>query len=175
VTDLFSVKESPFSTIEAVRRAVVHVNIDPAGALSHEQVARALEALRGDFDPIATDLERHPPTKRLIELLREGDDVEELRRSAEAACAAAVAEFAPPLAPRVEAVSFISTGTREDALGIVRSFGLDREVEELRFDGDDVAVLVLDPAALRRMNAGKLQTALECALNREVHLRDSAG
>jgi hypothetical protein len=174
VTDLFSVKQSPIEYDWQVRRAVVHVNVDPAGALSIPQLERALTALRSaGFAPIATDLARHPPTRRMIELLREGDEPDELRRLAERACAAAVAEFEPPLGPRIDAVSFISTGTVEDAVGVVRAFGLYARPEDITLVDEDAAVVVLPAAALRRITAGKLQTALECALNRDVDLRES--
>jgi AcrR family transcriptional regulator len=177
VTDLISVKPLTRSEYDqTVRRAVVQVNIDPAGTLTVGQLERARAALQGaGFDVIATDLERFPPTERQIELLQEGDDPDELRHLAEAACASAVAAFAPRQPPRATSVSFMSSGSYEDALAIVRAFGLDGEIEELTFVDDDVAVLVLAREAPRRGALAKVQTALECALNREIQLRQCAG
>lgn len=147
-----------------MRRAVVHVNLDPAGALNLAEVERGVAALRhAGFEVVATDLDKLPPTVREVEVLHYGDDAESLRQLVERACAEAVS-----VTPRAFAVSFISAGTREDALGIIRGFGLEPQLRELRFEGDELAVLVLDGAALRRPRAAKLQTALEAALNREV-------
>jgi AcrR family transcriptional regulator len=156
-----------------VRRAVVHVNLDPAGVLTPIEVERAVATLESDgFRVIASDLESFPPGERHVELIREGDDANELRQLAEAACASAVAEFAPPRAPRATGVSFMSSGSYEDAVAIVRAFGLGGQIEELSFVDDDVAVLVLARDA-RARTLGKVQTALECALNREVQVREA--
>ena len=154
-----------------MRRAVVHVDIDPAGALTVAQIEHGLAALRADgLELIATDLESFPPTGRQIELIHDGDDAAELRSLAETLCAGALAEFSPPVPPQAIAVSFISSGSHEDALGIVRGFGLECEIEEVTFVDDDVAVLVLGPTELRRSTIAKLQTVLEAALNREVRV-----
>jgi hypothetical protein len=153
-----------------VRRAVIHVNLDPAGELDVDELERAVSVLRdAGSEVIAGDFDKLPPRKREIELLHDGNDVDELRRIAESACATAVGR---KVAPRVVAVSFMSTGTEEDALGIVRAFGLEPHLEELRLVDEDVAVVVLEGTALQRGVSAKLQTALECALNREVELRD---
>jgi hypothetical protein len=147
----------------------VHLNIDPAGVLTVAQIEHAVAELRADgWELIASDLESYPPTEREIELIREGDDAAELRARAEAACAAALAHFSPPAAPHAVAVTFISSGSHEDAAGIVRAFGLERVIEEVRFVDDDVAVLVLGGENGGPPAIGKLQTALECALNREI-------
>ena len=62
-------------------------------------------------------------------------------------------------------------GTLEDAVGIVRAFGLEPELEEIELVDEDTAVVVLADGTLQRAVSVKLQTALECALNREVLLR----
>jgi len=169
VTDSFLSSASPIEYDFGVRRAVVHVNIDPAGALTVAQIEHAVESLRAEgWEPIASDLESYPPTEREIELIRDGEDAAELRRDAEEACAAGLAVFSPPAPPRAVAVTFISSGSHEDAVGIVRAFGLEEEVEELRFVDDDVAVLVLGETVARPRAIGKLQSVLEAALNREI-------
>jgi hypothetical protein len=147
-----------------VRRAVLHVNLDPGGTLGVEQLERAVEALRdAGHEVLAGDLDRLPPGRREVELLLDGDDPDELRQRAEAALAPGA---------QVVAVSFMSSGTYEDALGIVRAFGLEPELEEIELVDEDTAVVVLADGTLRRAVSVKLQTALECALNREVLLRD---
>jgi hypothetical protein len=147
---------------------VLHVNLDPGGTLGVEQLERAVEALRdAGHVVLAGDLDRLPPGRREVELLLDGDDAEELRREGETALAQAIGP-----GPRVVAVSFMSSGTVEDALGIVRAFGLEPELEEIELVDEDTAVVVLADGTLRRAVSVKLQTALECALNREVLLRD---
>jgi hypothetical protein len=69
-------------------------------------------------------------------------------------------------------VSFISTGTVEDAVGVLGTFGIDVAPESIRFEGEDSAEIDLPPGALAHTARGKLQTALECALNREIRLRE---
>jgi hypothetical protein len=138
------------------------------------QLKRAVAALRREgSEIIATDLEKLPPTKREIELLHDGDEVDELRQLAEAACAAALGRSHPSVKPRAVAVSFISHGRSEDAMGIIRAFGLERHVEEIRFVEEDVAVVVISGEALQCSASETLQTALEAALNREVRLSAS--
>ena len=145
---------------------MIHVNLDPEGTLGVAELERAVAALRAEgHEVIADDLEKLPPRRREIELLHDGDDVAELAALAEEACAAA------GIGARVVAVSFMSSGTEEDALGVVRAFGLEPQVEEIRLVDEDVAVLVLANGTPERAVSAKLQTALECALNREVELR----
>jgi hypothetical protein len=156
-----------------VRRAVVHVNIDPAGALTLDELARGVGVLRGaGYEVIDTDLESYPATEREIEVLLDGDAVSELRGEAERACVEALAGFAPPERPCAVAVTFISSGSHEDALGIVRGFGLEDQIEEVEFVDENVAVLVLagNGNGVRRSTLAKLQTVLEAALNREVEI-----
>lgn len=151
-----------------MRRAVIHVNLDPGGVLEVAQLERAVEALRdAGYEVFGGELGRLPPGRREIELLLDGDDVDELRRRGEQACAEALEQAQP----RVVAVSFMSSGTYEDALGIVCAFGLEPQLEEIELVDEDTAVVVLADGALRRAVSTKLQTALECALNREVLLR----
>ena len=155
-----------------MRRAVIHVNVDPAGVLGVAQLESAVSALRdAGHEVIAADLDKLPPRRREIELLHPGEDADELRRLAVAACQEALAGLEPRVEPRAVAVTFMSSGSYEDALGIVRAFGLEPQLEELRLVNEDVAVLVLAHGTLRRAVSAKLQTALEAALNREVELR----
>jgi hypothetical protein len=159
-----------------VRRAVVYVNLDPAGYLSLPELDHVLAALRlAGCQVIATDQERLPPDQREIEMLIDGDEPDRLRESAEAACVAALAGCAVSATPRATAVCFTSSGSAEDAVGIVRAFGLESHLRDLRFDDDDTAILVVDRGALDGGNRGKLHTALEAALNREVDLIESEG
>jgi hypothetical protein len=149
----------------------VHVNIDPAGALTLAQIGRAVGALREDgLEVIDTDLESYPAKGREIELLLDGGSVLDLKADAESACRAALAEFDPPADACAVAVTFVSSGSREDALGIVRAFGLEDSIEEIEFVDEHTAVLVLGGDGIRRAALGKLQTVLEAALNREIQV-----
>ena len=154
-----------------MRRAVIHINIDPAGALTVPQLGAVTAALSlAGFELLATDLAHLPRTNREIELLLRGDDVNELRAVAERACAAVVARFA--VEPRIDAITFMSAGTTDDALWVLRGFGVNEQVKDLRFVGDDLAIISFPPGALRAVPLGSLQTALEAALNRDVEFRD---
>jgi hypothetical protein len=153
----------------------VHVNIDPAGALTPDQIGSAVAALRNDgLEVIDTDLESYPATEREIEVLLDGDSVFDLREAAERACRGALAAFSPPEQAYAVAVTFISSGSHEDALGIVRGFGLEEHVDEIEFVDENLAVLVLAGNGIRRSTLAKLQTVLEAALNREVEIEEPA-
>jgi hypothetical protein len=142
-----------------LRRATVHVDVDPAGTLDSRELSRRIAALRSAGHEVVAGDDRH------IELLLDGDDPEALRRLAARVCREVFPE------PEVTAVCFLSRGTIEDGLGVVRAFGL--APRELRFDGDDEAVVVVSPGALQDAVAAKLRTALEAALNREVTFAES--
>jgi hypothetical protein len=153
---------------------VVHVNIDPAGTLTLAQLDRVLAEVRSEgFEVLATDLDKVPPRRRVIELLQAGDDAAALRRTAKGVCARALAKAGSPTAPRVVAVSFMSSGTVEDAVGVVAGFGLEQELDAIRLVDEDVALVRLAAGALAGASPGKLQTALEAALNREVRLLEA--
>jgi len=152
-----------------VRPAVVYVNLDPAGALSLaelEQVVADLE-VRG-CNLIVSDLELLPVSRREIELLITGEDIDGLRRAAEATCAESLARSELTGTPRATAVCFISRGTIEDALGILTAFGVETGSDTVRLEGEDIAEVAIDRERLDRATPAKLQTALEAALNREV-------
>lgn len=154
-----------------MHRVAIHVNIDPAGTLSLPQLRAAIAALSSaGLDVIATDLARFPRPDREIQLLLIGDDVAELKAVAERACAAAVGRF--KVEPRIDAVTLMSSGSAEDAIWILRAFALNEKVTDLRFVGDDSAIISFAPGALQDVALGSLQTALEAALNRDVELRE---
>jgi hypothetical protein len=146
----------------------VHVNLDPAGQESVATLERAVEALRDRFEVLASDLDKYPPTRREIELIRGGDEAGDLAQAAEAACAAALSQAGATASPRAVAVSFLSSGSEEDARGVVRAFGLADGLRAIVFEDENVAVFVLEREVLQRTTPAKLQTALEAALNREV-------
>jgi hypothetical protein len=133
-----------------LRRAVVHVLVQA------DELSAGVTALRvaGHEVLVAGDGE--------LELLVAGDDPETVRAAAGEACRAAFSDLV------VGAVCFMSRGTLEDGLAIVRGFDL--EPHELRFVGEEDAVLVLPRRVLREAVAAKLRTALEAGLNREVRL-----
>lgn len=147
----------------------MHVNLDPTGHESVAALLRAVEVLHDDgFEVLAADLDKYPSTRREIELIRGGDEPGEEARAAEAACAAALSQAGSTARPRAVAVSFLSSGTEEDARGVIRAFGLAEGLRAITFEDENVAVFVLEREVLRRTAPAKLQTALEAALNREV-------
>jgi hypothetical protein len=159
-----------------MRRAVLHVNLDHGGVVPIAELAGAIEHLRRcGFIVIDTDLDRLPRDRREVEVHCDGDDVKELRERVHDACVAALAAAGCPTTPRVLAVSFVSSGSDEDAWGVVRAFGLDQHVAEIRLLDDDVAVLIGSTEILRSGALGKLHTALEATLNREVRLSAATG
>lgn len=156
-----------------MRRAVVNVNLDPDGALDTETLLDVIAALRDrDVPVIADDVEKLPATRREVELLILGTDRDTVSAIALNECTAVLGRCASGVKPRAGAVAFMSAGTHEDAVGVVRGFGLGEALRHLELEDDMNAVAVFAPGALSSVGLGKLQTALEAALNRDVRLTE---
>ncbi len=160
-----------------MRTAVIRVNLDPAGDLPEERLSRAVGMLRTDgIEVLAPDFGRVPPHAREIELLVEGDDPMALRAWAETRCAEALgseargseARGAP--GPRAGAATFLSRGTDEDALGVVRAFGISAELDRFWEEDEEVAVFTITREDASHVAESRLLTALEAALNCEVRI-----
>jgi hypothetical protein len=146
---------------------VIRVNLDPAGELAADRLDAAVAALRADgTEVIAPDFGRVPAHAREIELLIEGDNTQALRAWAEVRCAEAIG--AP--GPVAGAATFLSRGTDEDALGVVRGFGISAVVDRHWEDDEEIAVFTITPADAARVPESRLHTALEAALNCEVRI-----
>ena len=133
-----------------MRTAVIRVNLDPAGDLAADRLARVVQALRGSgIEVLAPDFGQVPAHAREIELLVEGDDPPALRAWAEARCAEALdsealdsgARGAP--GPRAGAATFLSRGTDEDALGVVLAFGISARLDRFWADDEEIAVFTI--------------------------------
>jgi hypothetical protein len=170
-----------------MRTAVIRVNLDPGGELGEDRLSRAVEALRtGGTEVLAPDFSRVPPHAREIELLVEGDDPATLRSWAEALCAEALcpeaqcAEAQCPEAqcaealgapgPQAGAATFLSRGTDEDALGVVRAFGISAELDRFWEADEEIAVFTITRDDAAHVAESRLLTALEAALNCEVRI-----
>jgi hypothetical protein len=160
-----------------MRTAVIRVNLDPAGDLTDDRLSRAVGMLRADgIEVLAPDFGRVPPHAREIELLVEGDDPAALRAWAETRCAEALgseargseARGAP--GPRAGAATFLSRGTDEDALGVVRAFGISAELDRFWEEDEEVAVFTITREDASHVAESRLLTALEAALNCEVRI-----
>jgi hypothetical protein len=155
-----------------MRTAVIRVNLDPGGELGEDRLSRAVEALRtGGTEVLAPDFSRVPPHAREIELLVEGDDPATLRSWAEALCAEALcAEVLGAQGPQAGAPTFLSRGTDEDALGVVRAFGISAELDRFWEADEEIAVFTITRDDAAHVAESRLLTALEAALNCEVRI-----
>lgn len=150
-----------------MRTAVIRINLNPAGDLGNERLADAVEELRNSgVEVIAPAFDTLPPDAREVELLLDGEDVSALRAWAEDRCAAALGGPGP----RAGAATFLSRGTDEDALGVVRGFGVDADVERGQAGGEEIVTVTISAADARRVPESRLHTALEAALNCEVRV-----
>jgi hypothetical protein len=157
----------------ALRTAVIRVNLDPSGDLPADRLAGAVAALRaGGIEVIAPDFGRVPAQAREIELLLEGDDTAALRAWAEVRCADALGapDQAAARGPVAGAATFLSRGTDDDALGVVRAFGISATLDRFWEGGEEIAVFTLTTADAARVAESRLHTALEAALNCEVRI-----
>ena len=158
-----------------MRTAVIRVNLDPAGDLDAALLSRAVAGLRADgLEVIAPDFSRVPAYAREIELLLPGDDPGELRTWAEGRCAQILSALGGPAparaGPKAGAATFLSRGTDEDALGVVRNFGITATLNRTWERGEAVATFTITPEAAARVPESRLHTALEAALNCEVRI-----
>ncbi|WP_102419584.1 hypothetical protein [Mycobacterium sp. 4858] len=155
-----------------MRTAVVRVNVDPSGALTAAQLSQGMGALRGlvgklGHDIVENNLGAMPPSRRVIEMLIAGDDVEVVKDVGVSLCAKAFGTR-----PLGGAVTFISRGTDEDARGVLSAFGLAGEIVRVPGDdGFDIVYVTLLEADLDRVPESRIHTALEASLNCEVHIR----
>jgi hypothetical protein len=160
-----------------MRTAVIRVNLDPAGDLPAQRLDGAVEALRREgIEVIAPDFGRVPRHAREIELLIEGDDAQALRAWAQDQCARALGSPAlgsPALGapgPAAGAATFLSRGTDDDALGVVRAFGISAELDRYWEQDEEIAVFTITRADAARVPESRLHTALEAALNCDVRI-----
>lgn len=150
-----------------MRTAVIRVNLNPAGNMEIARLDAAVDELRkGGLEVIAPDFGAVPADAREIELLLPGDDVSALRAQAEIRCAAALGEPGPAAG----AATFLSRGTDEDALGVIRGFGISADVERHWENDEEIVIATISRADSRRVPESRLHTALEAALNCEVRV-----
>jgi hypothetical protein len=150
-----------------MRTAVIRVNLNPAGDLEISRLSAAVDELSKDgLEVIAPDFSKVPADAREIELLLPGDDVSALRTWAETRCA----EVLGGPGPKAGAATFLSRGTDEDAIGVVRGFGIDARVERFWESDEEIVVAAISRADSRRVPESRLHTALEAALNCEVRI-----
>jgi hypothetical protein len=157
-----------------MRTAVVRLNVDQTGVLTPAQLGEGMATLLGlareiGADVVENDLAGRPPSRREVELLIAGADVEVAKNAAIALCSTAFGTE-----PVVGVVTFISRGTDDDAHGVLSAFGLIGDiVREPHEDGYDVVYVTLRESDLDRVPESRIHTALEASLNCEVHIRTS--
>jgi hypothetical protein len=150
-----------------MRTAVIRVNLDPAGRLSVGDLERAIADLRSrGIEVLVPTLEKLPAIAREIELIVPGDDPDALRKWAGTTCAPLAADGEV----QVSAPTFLSRGTDEDALGVVRGFGITAVLDRRYENGEEVAVFTVSNADIGHVGESRLHTALEAALNCEVRI-----
>ena len=155
-----------------MRTAVVRVQVDPAGALTADQLSDGMTALRAlvdsaDIGVLDNNIAAMPASRREVQLLMTGTDAEELKRQAVAVCAKA---FGTQPVPGV--VTYVSRGTDDDAHGVLAGFGLAGEITRTPSDdGLDIVHVTLRKADLDRIPESRIHTALEASLNCEVQIR----
>ncbi len=151
---------------------MVRVDVDPAGELGGEQVARGLGVLRESAGALGAevldnDVVNKPPRRREVQLLVTGEDAEATVQEAVRLCAKAFGTEAV-----AGVVTFVSRGTDDDAHGVLAGFGLSGDVvREPGTDGFDIVHVTLPEADLARVPESRIHTALEASLNCEVRIR----
>jgi hypothetical protein len=147
--------------------AVVRVMVDLEGVLSPLEYAAGVAKLeRIGYDVVSSPSSNLPDRAREIELIIEDDDGGLDAHAHADACAEAFGTDA-----RLGVITYISRGTDDDALGVLRRFGLTGDVAREIVDGEDEVVTVtITPGEARRVPESRLHTALEAALNCDVRI-----
>jgi hypothetical protein len=155
-----------------MRTAVVRVNVDPSGLLTDGQLSQGMTALLGlahelGAEVVENNLADMPASRREVELLIAGDEVDAVKQTGLNLCAKAFGT-----APEAGAVTFVSRGTDDDARGVLAGFGLTGEIVRTPGDdGYDIVHVTLREADLERIPESRIHTALEASLNCEVRIR----
>jgi hypothetical protein len=155
-----------------MRTAVVRVNVDPESGLAPAQLRDGMAALHelaaaAGAGVVKNDLTTMPVRRREVELLIAAEDGDTAQTTAIDLCAKA---FGAVPAPGV--ITFVSRGTDDDAHGVLSGFGLSGDIERTPdADGFDIVYVTLREKDLERVPESRVHTALESALNCEVHIR----
>jgi hypothetical protein len=154
-----------------MRTAVVRIGVDPAGALTAEQLADGVAALRAlagavPAEVLDNNLSSMPASRREVEVLLAGAHTDEVTATAKDLCAKAFGTE-----PVVGVVTFVSRGTDDDAHGVLAGFGLTGEIDRRPgAEGWDIVRVTLRRSDLARVPESRIHTALEASLNCEVHI-----
>jgi hypothetical protein len=158
-----------------MRTAVVRVNVDPTAALSPAQLREGMATLveltsaRG-ADVVGADLPAMPASRREVEVLIAGDEVEELKRVSVELCTKAFGALG--VRPIAGVLTFVSRGTDDDAHGVLAGLGVSGDVERVAGEqGWDIVTVTLRKSDLARVPESRVHTALEASLNCEVEIR----
>lgn len=154
-----------------MRTAVLRVNIDPAGELTGESLARGMAGLAAalaetEGEVLEKDLGAVSRSRREVQVLLDTADV--------AADTARVVEICARVfgtEPVAGVITYVSRGTDADAYGVLAGFGLTGEIIRMPgTDGYDILQVRLRAADLERVPESRIHTALEASTNCEVRI-----
>ncbi|MFD4407123.1 hypothetical protein ACFWPH_30590 [Nocardia sp. NPDC058499] len=153
-----------------MRTAVLRVNIDPAGELTGESLARGMAelaaALAETGEVLEKDLGAAPRSRREVQVLLDTGDA-----SADAVRVAEICARVFGTEPVAGVVTYVSRGTDADAYGVLAGFGLTGEIIRVPgSDGYDILQVRLREADLERVPESRIHTALEASTNCEVRI-----
>lgn len=154
-----------------MRTAVIRVKFDPQGALDAAAIEKGMATLipavaEAGISILDSNAAALPAHRRELHFLADVDDAVATQKSIAELCRDAF-----DTTPANGAVTYISRGRDEDALGVLAGFGLSGEL--VRTPGDDewdVVTVQLAKADLARVPESRIQTALEASLNCEVRI-----
>lgn len=149
-----------------MRRAVVRVNIDPAGTLTRAAYARGLARLEALGAEMVTIPPEHMPDHDCeIEFIVSDNGLDGKVGELVQECGRVFAT-----APAVGVTTYISRGTDDDARGVLKGFNLDGEVVRSVSGDHEIVTVTVQRDDLSHVSEGRLHTALEAALNCEVRI-----
>ncbi|MFI1464912.1 hypothetical protein [Nocardia carnea] len=154
-----------------MRTAVLRVNVDPAGELTGESLARGMAELATTLvetggEVLEKDLGAVPRSRRVVQVLLDTADA-----AADTARAVEICARVFGTEPVAGVVTYVSRGTDADAYGVLAGFGLTGEIIRMPgTEGYDILQVRLREADLERVPESRIHTALEASTNCEVRI-----
>lgn len=153
-----------------MRTAVLRVNVDPAGELTGDSLARGMAELAAVLadtgEVLDKDLGAAPRSRREVQVLLDTEDA-----AADTARITGICARVFGTEPAAGVVTYVSRGTDDDAYGVLAGFGLTGEITRVPgTDGYDILQVRLREADLERVPESRIHTALEASTNCEVRI-----
>lgn len=145
--------------------AVIRIHLSDGQAISDPDYRAGIDSLLAEgYEIIAPGSTLPPDGRREVAILSEEDSAEHLD-TLRARCESVFGRTA-----ELGVVTYVSRGTDDDALGVLRRFGIPGEVRRDHDSDEETVTVRIAGSATRQVPESHLHTALEAALNCRVRV-----